>query len=79
MSELALRCLAITQSLLLDEKHGCAVFRRAIHEMCCGHESCPPALYDLREKAVKLLFLERDAFKWYRDVKPQVSDIPQQR
>lgn len=29
----------------------------------------------LREKAVQLLFLERDAFKWYRDVQPQVSNF----
>lgn len=61
------------QSFLLNKKEGCPVFRRAIHEMCSGEEARSQIECVFREKAVKLLFLERDALKWYRDVRPQVG------
>lgn len=67
--------LLAQQSLLLDEEEGCTAFRRAIQDLCSGEVMCTPALCAFREKAVKLLFLERNAFRWYREVRPQVGGV----
>ena len=43
-----------------------------MQRVCSGDEICTPALCAFREKAVNLLFLERDAFRHYRENHPQV-------
>ncbi|CAM9392252.1 unnamed protein product [Choristocarpus tenellus] len=61
------------ESFLLDRKEGCRVFRGAIVDLCTGQAAASPNMTTFREKAVQLLFLERDIMKWYRDVRPQVQ------
>ena len=63
----------VHQSLLLNEEEGCAAFRETVQRVCSGDEICTPALCAFREKAVNLLFLERDAFRHYRENHSQVS------
>lgn len=62
------------QSLLLDEQEGCAAFLQAIQGLCSAEQTCTPALYAFREKAVNLLFLEQDAYRHFSQ-NEQVNDV----
>lgn len=64
-----------SQSLLLNQEDGCAIFRQFVEKLSAGDGSCSPASCLFREKATTLLFLERDAFRHYPENSCQVRYV----
>lgn len=68
------RCLP-PQSLLLDKNDGCATFRQFVERLSSADGICTQALCVFREKATTLLFLERDASRYYPENDRQVGEL----
>ncbi|CAM9349039.1 unnamed protein product [Pylaiella littoralis] len=60
------------QSLLLDKEDGCATFRQFVERLSAGDGTCSQALCVFRERAITLLFLERDASRHYPENDRQI-------
>lgn len=71
-------CLVILvspQSLLLNKEDGCTTFRQFVKRLSAGDGTCTQALCVFREKAITLLFLERDALRHYPESDRQVRGV----